>query len=79
MFDRGRSARPGKSDLWPSALCPPFFVLIPPDLPAFILFFEPALQRLEVFGHGTRGNIFPGRFFQYFAPIFRGALLQDTI
>jgi hypothetical protein len=38
------------------------YKLIPADLPPFILFFEPALQRLEVFGHGPRGNIFAGCF-----------------
>jgi hypothetical protein len=35
---------------------------LPADLAAFVLFFQPALQWLEVFGHRAGGNIFPGRF-----------------
>ena len=41
-------------------LCP--LILLPPDLPPLVLFLQPALQWLEVFGHRTGGNIFPGRF-----------------
>jgi hypothetical protein len=38
------------------------FRLLPPDLTAFILFFQPALYRLEVLRHGAAGDIFAGRF-----------------
>jgi hypothetical protein len=36
--------------------------LIPADLASFVLFFEPAHQRLEIFHHRASGDIFAGRF-----------------
>jgi hypothetical protein len=36
--------------------------LLPADLAAFVLFFEPAHQRLEVFHHRARGDVFAGGF-----------------
>jgi hypothetical protein len=36
--------------------------LFPPDLAAFVLFFQPALQWLEVFRHRAGGDIFASRF-----------------
>ena len=53
--------------------------LFPADLAAFVLFFKPAHQRLEVFHHRAGGDVFAGRFFQNFAPIFGGAFFQDVI
>ena len=49
--------------------------LIPTNRATLVLFFQPRLQRLEIFGHRARGNIFAGRFLQDFAPIFRRAFL----
>src|SRR6266480_5557869 len=46
--------------------------LFPADLAAFVLLFEPAAhQWLEVIHHRAGGDVFAGRFFQNFAPIFR--------
>jgi hypothetical protein len=45
-------------------------MLVPTDLASFVLFFQPAHQRLEVFHHRTRGDVFAFRFLQHFAPIF---------
>src|SRR6266702_7771368 len=42
---------------------------LPADLAAFVLFFQPTHERLEVIGHGAGGDVFTGRFFQDFAPI----------
>jgi hypothetical protein len=53
--------------------------LLPTDLSAFVLFFKPALQWLEIFRHCAGGDIFPGRFLQHFLPIFRRALLENVI
>ena len=36
--------------------------LLPADLTAFVLFFEPGLQGFEIFAHRARGKIFPSRF-----------------
>ena len=54
-------------------------LLFPADLAAFVLFFQPAHQRLEVFHHRPSGDVFPGSFLQDFAPIFGGAFFQDVI
>ena len=43
---------------------------LPADLAAFVLFFEPAHQRFEVFRRRASGDVFAGRFLQYFVPIF---------
>jgi len=53
--------------------------LLPADLAAFVLFFEPAHEGLEVFHHSTCRNVFAGRFLQDFAPIFGGAFFQNVI
>ena len=37
---------------------------LPADLAAFVLFFEPAHKRFEVFHHRARGNVFADRFSQ---------------
>ena len=37
-------------------------MLVPADLAAFVLFFEPAHQRFEVFRHRASGDVFAGRF-----------------
>jgi hypothetical protein len=52
---------------------------LPPDLPTFVLFLQPALQWLEVFGHRTGGDILPGRFLQNLPPVLRAALFQNII
>ena len=53
--------------------------LLPADLAAFVLFFEPAHQRFKVFHHRASGDVFAGRFLQDFAPIFGGAFFQNVI
>ena len=47
--------------------------LVPADLPALVLFFQPAHQWLEVIHHRASGDVFAGSFFQNFAPIFGAA------
>jgi hypothetical protein len=42
--------------------------LLPPDLPSFVLFFEPAHKRFEVFHHRA-GDFFPDDFSQNFIRI----------
>ena len=53
--------------------------LFPADLAAFVLFFQPAHQRFEVFHHRASGDVFAGRFLQNFAPIFRAAFFQNVV
>ncbi len=53
--------------------------LIPANLAAFVLFFEPGIEWFEIFGHGAGGNIFAGRLLQDFAPIFGAAFLQNVV
>ena len=36
--------------------------LLPANLPAFVLFFEPGHQRLEIFHHRASGDVFSRRF-----------------
>ena len=54
-------------------------MLVPADLAVFVLFFQPAHQRFEVFHHRASGNVFAGRFLLDFAPNFGGAFFQDVI
>ena len=42
----------------------PMFRLIPVDLAAFVLFFQPGVQRFEVLGDGAGGDVFAGGFLQ---------------
>ena len=53
--------------------------LIPADLAAFVLFLQPAHERLEIIHHRARGDVFAGRFLQNFAPILRAAFFQNVI
>ena len=53
--------------------------LLPADLAAFVLFFEPAHQRFEVFHHRASGDVFAGSFLQNFAPIFGAAFFQNIV
>ncbi len=55
------------------------WVLLPPDLAAFVLFFEPAHQRFEVFHHRASKDVFADSFFQNFAPVFGAAFFQDVV
>jgi len=52
---------------------------LPADLAAFVLFFQPTHEGFEVFHHRARGDVFAGRVFQDFAPIFRATFFQDVI
>ena len=53
--------------------------LFPADLPATILFLQPAEQRLIVFNHRARGKILAGRVAQDFAPVLGAALFHDAL
>src|SRR5438552_1195726 len=53
--------------------------LLPADLAAFVLVFQPGHERLEVIHHRARGDVFACGFFQDFAPIFRAAFFKDVI
>src|SRR6516225_4915317 len=51
----------------------------PADLAAFVLFFQPTHEGFEVFHHRARGDVFAGRVFQNFAPVFCAAFFQNVI
>src|SRR5215813_2585756 len=52
---------------------------LPADLAALVLFLQPAHQRLEVVHHRASGDVFAGRFFQYFSPVFGAAFFQNVV
>ena len=52
---------------------------LPSDLPTFVLFLQPAHQRLEVIHHRVGGDVFAGRFLQNFAPVFGASFFQNVI
>src|SRR4051795_1182039 len=54
-------------------------LLVPANLTAFVLFFEPGLKRLEVIRHGASRDIFAGRVLQDFAPVFGAPFPKDVI
>ena len=54
-------------------------VVLPTDLPAFVLLFEPGHQRLEIVHHRAGRKIFAGRLFEHFAPVLRASLLQNAV
>ena len=54
-------------------------MLVPADLAVFVLFFQPAHQRFEVFHHRAGGDIFAGSLLQHFAPIFGAAFFQNVV
>ena len=61
------------------AVCASRPMLVPADLAVFVLFFQPAHQRFEVFHHRASGDVFAGGFLQNFAPIFGAAFFQNVV
>ena len=54
-------------------------MLVPADLAVFVLFFQPAHQRFEVFHHRASGNVFAGGLLYKQPPALNRGLFHDDI